>query len=358
MHLRSSRRSLAFLLFILVGTFAAGQSSPAPGDAFPPQVAPQSSTPPKQDAPKPDSVPQDSKPEAQQPPAPVQEEPGGFVFHTRVDEVLLHATVVDDKQRMVTNLDKGAFTVMEDGKPQNIVSFRHEDIPVAMGIVIDNSGSMREKRDKVNKAAINLVKASNPQDEVFIVNFNDEYYLDQDFTADLNKMREALEKVDTRGGTALYDAVVASADHLKKNGKLDKKVLLVVTDGEDNESQESLEQAIRRLQEENGPTVYALGLLGEEKQRRARKALQFMAEKTGGIAFFPKTLDQVDEITRQVAHDIRNQYTIGYKPTNPKSSGGYRTIKVDAKAKGYGKLTVRTKSGYYAGQERASATGK
>jgi Ca-activated chloride channel family protein len=274
-----------------------------------------------------------------------------------VDEVLLHATVVDDKQRMVTNLDRGAFTVLEDGRPQNIVSFRHEDIPVAMGIVIDNSGSMREKRDRVNKAAINLVKASNPQDEIFIVNFNDEYYLDQDFTADLNKMREALEKVDTRGGTALYDAVVASSDHLKKNGKLDKKVLLVVTDGEDNESQESLEQAIRRLQEENGPTVYAIGLLGEEKQRRARKALQFMAEKTGGIAFFPKTLDQVDEISRQVAHDIRNQYTIGYKPTNPKSSGGYRTIKVDARAKGYGKLTVRTKSGYYAGQERASASG-
>ena len=355
MHLRSSRRSLAFLLLILVGT-ASGQNSQAPGEAFPPQVVPQSATPPKQDAPKPES----SKPEAssqQQPPS-GQEDTGGFVFHSRVDEVLLHATVVDDKQRMVTNLDKGAFTVLEDGKPQNIVSFRHEDIPVAMGIVIDNSGSMREKRDRVNKAAINLVKASNPQDEVFIVNFNDEYYLDQDFTSDLSKMREALEKVDTRGGTALYDAVVASADHLRKNGKLEKKVLLVVTDGEDNESQESLEQAIRRLQEENGPTVYALGLLGEEKQRRARKALQLMAEKTGGIAFFPKTLDQVDEISRQVAHDIRNQYTIGYKPTNPKSSGGYRAIKVDAKAKGYGKLTVRTKSGYYAGQERASASAK
>src|SRR6267142_4394244 len=300
MHLRSSRRSLAFLLLILVGT-ASGQNSQAPGEAFPPQVVPQSATPPKQDAPKPES----SKPEAsspqQQPPS-GQEDTGGVVFHTRVDEVLLHATVVDDKQRMVTNLDKGAFTVLEDGKPQNIVSFRHEDIPVAMGIVIDNSGSMREKRDRVNKAAINLVKASNPQDEVFIVNFNDEYYLDQDFTSDLSKMREALEKVDTRGGTALYDAVVASADHLRKNGKLEKKVLLVVTDGEDNESQESLEQAIRRLQEENGPTVYAIGLLGEEKQRRARKALQFMAEKTGGLAFFPKTLDQVDEISRQVAH--------------------------------------------------------
>jgi Ca-activated chloride channel homolog len=355
MHLRSSQRSLVFLLFTLVGIASAGQSSQAPGDAFPPQVAPQSSPPPKQDVPQPES-PKTSSP--QQQPSSGQEDNGGFVFHTRVDEVLLHATVVDDKQRMVTDLDKGAFTVLEDGRPQNIVSFRHEDIPVAMGIVIDNSGSMREKRERVNKAAINLVKASNPQDEMFIVNFNDEYYLDQDFTSDLNKMREALEKVDTRGGTALYDAVVASADHLRKNGKLDRKVLLVVTDGEDNESQESLEQAIRRLQEENGPTVYTIGLLGEEKQRRARKALQFMAEKTGGIAFFPRTLDQVDEISRQVAHDIRNQYTIGYKPTNPKSSGGYRAIKVDAKAKGYGKLTVRTKSGYYAGQERASASAK
>jgi len=273
-----------------------------------------------------------------------------------VEEVVLHATVVDDKQRMVTNLDKSAFSVFEDGKPQNIISFRHEDIPVAMGVVIDNSGSMREKRDKVNKAAINLVKSSNPQDEVFIVNFNDEYYLDQDFTNDLGKMREALEKVDTRGGTALYDAVVASADHLKKNARLEKRVLFVVTDGEDNESQESLEQAIRRLQEENGPTVYAIGLLGDEKQRRARKALQFITEKTGGVAFFPKTLDEVDEISRQIAHDIRNQYTIGYKPTNPKSSGGYRGIKVEAKAKGYGRLTVRTKSGYYAKQqEQASA---
>ncbi len=123
---------------------------------------------------------------------PSRKTPADLSFTSEVEEVLLHATVVDDKQRMVTNLDKDAFTILEDGKPQNITSFRHEDIPVAMGIVIDNSGSMREKRDKVNKAAINLVKSSNPQDEVFVVNFNDEYYLDQDFTADINKLREAL----------------------------------------------------------------------------------------------------------------------------------------------------------------------
>jgi len=355
--LRSSQVLAVVLLLTLFAFKTGAQNTPA-GDSFPPQVAPaKTSSPSRHDPPKTDSIQQvtsDSEPAQER----SGQEEGGFIFHKQVEEVVLHATVVDDKQRMVMNLDKSAFNVFEDGKPQNIVSFRREDIPVAMGIVIDNSGSMREKREKVNKAAINLVKSSNPQDEAFIVNFNDEYYLDQDFTNDLSKMREALEKVDTRGGTALYDAVVASADHLKKNARLEKRVLFVVTDGEDNESQESLEQAIRRLQEENGPTVYAIGLLGDERARRARKALQFIAEKTGGIAFFPKTLDQVDEISRQVAHDIRSQYTIGYKPTNPKSTGGYRAIKVEAKAKGYGKLTVRTKSGYYAGQERASVSNK
>jgi Ca-activated chloride channel family protein len=291
-----------------------------------------------------------------QPPAQGREQPegGGFVFKAEVQEVMLHATVVDDRQRLITSLDRNAFTVFENGQPQPITSFRHEDVPVAMGIVIDNSGSMREKRDKVNKAALNLVRSSNPQDQVFVVNFNDEYYLDQDFTSDTNKLREALEKVESRGGTALYDAVVASADHLKKNAKLQKKVLLVVTDGEDNASRESLEQAVRRLQEENGPTVYAIGILGEEKARRARRALQTLAERTGGIAFLPKTADEVDEISRTVAHDIRNQYTIGYKPTTPKTAGGYRTIHVDARARGYNRLTVRTRSGYYPGQEHAA----
>ena len=268
---------------------------------------------------------------------------------------MLHATVVDDKQRMVTNLDKTAFSVFEDGRPQAITSFRHEDIPVAMGIVVDNSGSMREKREKVNAAALNLVRSSNPNDQVFVVNFNDEYYLDQDFTSNINKLKIGLEKIEARGGTALYDAVVASADHLKKSAKLEKKVIFVVTDGEDNASMETLEQAVRRLQVEGGPTVYAIGILGDEEHpKRAKRALEVISERTGGIAFFPKTLDEVDAISRTVAHDIRNQYTIGYKPSTPQTVGGYRTVKVDARAHGYGKLTVRTKSGYYAGQERAS----
>jgi len=290
-------------------------------------------------------------------PAPQPQTPdqnGTFVIRKDVDEVLLHATVIDDKQHIVTDLKKNDFTVYEDGKPQTIVSFHREDIPVAMGIVIDNSGSMREKRAKVNQAVLNLVRSSNPEDEVFVVNFNDEYYLDQDFTNDLLKLKEALEKIDARGGTALYEAVVASAEHLKNDARLERKVLFVVTDGEDNASRETLEQAVKQLQEENGPSVYAIGILGDEEHpKRARRALEIIAQRTGGLAFFPKTLDEVDEISRQVAHDIRNQYTIGYKPTNPRSSGGFRQIRVEAKEKGHGKLIVRTKSGYYAGTQAA-----
>jgi len=312
--------------------------------------APAQTTPPKgsqNGAAAPASVP---RPPQQETPA---TDSGVFVFHKDVEEVVLHATVADKQNHLIMNLDKADFTVAENGQPQTITSFRHEDIPVAMGIVIDNSGSMREKRDKVNKAALNLVRSSNPQDQVFVVNFNDEYYLDQPFTSNLKLLRDALEKVEARGGTALYDAIVASADYEKKQARLQKKVLFVVTDGEDNASQETLEKAVRRLQEENGPTVYAIGLLGEERARRARRALETIAERTGGMVFLPKTLDEVDEISSSVAHDIRSQYTIGYKPTTPKTVGGYRTIKVEAHAKGYKQLTVRTRSGYYPGQEQS-----
>jgi Ca-activated chloride channel homolog len=368
---RLQNRALKFLLFLTCVVFAGmqgavpvcAQTTTSQSDAKSAATAQQTSsasanavsTNPSSANPTPaDPSPAKSQqaPETQQ-----KDDQGVFVFKKDVDEVLLHATVVDDRQHIITDLDRGAFTVFEDGKLQNIVSFHHEDIPVAMGIVIDNSGSMREKRNKVNQAALNLVRASNPKDEVFIVNFNDEYYLDQDFTNDLLKMKEALEKIDARGGTSLYDAVVASADHLKRNARLDKKVLFVVTDGEDNASNENLEQAVKQLQVENGPQVYAIGILGEEEHpKRAKRALEIIAQRTGGIAFFPKTLDEVDAISKTVAHDIRNQYTIGYKPTNPRAAGGFRTVRVEAKAKGHGKMVVRTKSGYYAGQTAASAS--
>lgn len=285
--------------------------------------------------------------------APNATDNGTFVFRTEAREVILHATVVDDRNHLVTTLTKPDFTVFENGQQEQIRLFRREDYPVAMGIVIDNSGSMREKRDEVNKAALNLVRSSNPDDQVFVVNFSDEYFLDQDFTSDIKKLQAALEHVESRGGTALYDAVVASADQLNKS-PLQRKVLFVVTDGEDDASQETLEEAVHRLQQENGPVVYAIGLLGDEKTRHAKRALEILADRTGGIAFFPPTLGDVDQISSTVAHDIRSQYTISYQPTTPKSQGGYRTIHVDAHARPYKKLTVRTRSGYYPGQEQGT----
>jgi Ca-activated chloride channel homolog len=281
----------------------------------------------------------------------------GFSIRVRSDEVTLQATVLDQKRHLVTTLMQTNFSIYEDGLLQQITSFRREDIPVSIGIVVDNSGSMRSKRNAVTKAVINLVQASNPNDEVFVVNFNDESYLDQDFTNQIAMMREALDRVDSRGGTALYDAVIASSEHLTKGAQREKKVLVVVTDGEDNESRESLEQAIRAVQSDNGPTIYTIGILGGEgHEHRAKRALEALSLETGGVAFFPKNLEEVDEISRAVAHDIRNQYTITYKPSNPRVNGGYRAVKVVAHAPGYRDLQVRTRSGYFANDQKTAST--
>jgi VWFA-related protein len=280
-----------------------------------------------------------------------------YTFRKQVNEVTLSATVLDSRRHLVTNLDTANFIVYEDNQPQKITFFRREDIPVSLGIVVDNSGSMRTKRAAVTKAVLNLMQASNPQDEVFVVNFNDDPYLDQDFTNKLEPLKEALDRVDSRGGTALYDAVIASADHLAKGAKKEKKVLLVVTDGVDNESRESLEQAIRKVQDDNGPTIYTIGILGDEPGiKRAKRALQSLSDQTGGVAFFPKDLAEVDEISQEVARDIRNQYSITYKPTNPRTNGGYRHLKVEAHAPGYKDLQVRHRDGYFADEKRTAST--
>jgi Ca-activated chloride channel family protein len=280
-----------------------------------------------------------------------------YTFRSQVNEVTLSAVVLDARRHLVTNLAPTNLAVFEDNQPQKITSFKREDIPVSIGIVVDNSGSMRTKRTAVTKAVLNLIQASNPQDEFFVVNFNDDPYLDQDFTNKLSPLREALDRVDSRGGTALYDAVIASADHLAKGAKKEKKVLLVVTDGVDNESRESLESAIRKVQDDNGPTIYTIGILGDEPGiKRAKRALQSLSDQTGGVAFFPKDLMEVDEISQEVARDIRNQYSLTYKPTNPRSNGGYRKVKVEARAPGYKDLQVRTRDGYFADEKRTAST--
>ena len=276
---------------------------------------------------------------------------GVYTLHENVDEVLLNCTVIDEKGRPVEGLTQSDFRVWEDSVPQRVSSFRHQDLPVSMGILIDNSGSMRDKRAVVNRASLDLLRDSNRQDTAFIVNFNDHAYLDQGFTSDLVALNRGLSRYDSHGTTALYDAVAASADELAKHAKYQKQVLLIVSDGADNASRLSREQAIRRVQNLAGPVVYSIGLLFDSDPRefqRAHDALQTLSDDTGGIAFFPPSLDDVTRIAAQVAADIRNQYTIGYHSTRAASLGGYRTVHVEAYSPKYGKLSVRTKRGYYA----------
>jgi Ca-activated chloride channel homolog len=296
-------------------------------------------------------------------PPPPGQDLQGHRLKTDVDLVVLHVTVTDQRGEFVENLDRNEFQVFEDKIQQNVSMFSRDDVPVTMGLVIDNSGSMREKRAQVNAAAMTFVQTSNPQDEAFVVNFNDEYYLDTDgdFTSDQRNLQDALSRIDTRGSTALYDAVIGSLSHLKKGHK-DKRVLLLVTDGDDDASRMTFEDTIKSAEESNA-TIYTIGVFSEDDLkndkkmvRHSKKVLTELAESTGGEAYFPANLDEVTPICEQVAHEIRNQYTIGYYPTNSSKDGTFRSVQVRVfPPKGRGKVLIRTRTGYYAPKASAAA---
>lgn len=281
-------------------------------------------------------------------------ENGVYTLSENVNEVLLNCAVIDKKGRLVTDLKRDDFRIWEDGVPQRIDVFLRQDLPASIGILVDNSGSMRDKRSAVEMAALDLMRASNPKDAAFIVNFSDRAYLDQGFTSNISLLKRGLSRFDAKGTTAIYDAVAASADELARYSKQPRQVLVIITDGSDNASRLSLQQVIRRVQRLGGPVVYSIGLLygvDEGESRQAKAALEALSSDTGGIAYFPASLQQVDEIALEIARDIREQYTIGYHPKRPDSLGGYRTVRVEASARGYKKLIVRTRKGYYARPE-------
>jgi Ca-activated chloride channel homolog len=361
MHLRSRENrlqgafkgiTLGTILLFAAASIAAQQPSPT---SSPPLTA-QPSLGVDRDpvpSPDPDPAPQPSTGEQNVPLGTIGRGTGGrFTLHEDAYEVRLNASVFDQVGHSIQTLDKDAFHVYEDGVPQTIASFRHEDLPVSLGILIDSSGSMYDKRVAVDEASLDLVKLSNREDEAFVVDFSWEAFIDQDFTSDIDKLQQGLSYIKSSGGTAIYDALVASADYLSKNAKHPKQVLLVVTDGEDNASSATLDQAIRRIQDFDGPVIYCIGLLfgddtNKSESRHARRVLETLAEQTGGQAYFPKSVKEVGAIAKEVANDIRTQYTIAYHSTKSPTLGGYRQVHVEAKEKGFNKLSVRTRSGYY-----------
>lgn len=276
----------------------------------------------------------------------------GYTLNVDVNLVILHVSVTDEKDRLVNSLAQPNFSVYEDKVQQQISLFKQEDVPVSMGLVIDSSGSMRTKRERVNAAALTFAQTSNPEDEIFLVNFNDQAFIDHDFTTSRQDLTDALSTIDARGGTALHDAIYLSLEHLKE-GKEDKKVLLLITDGEDRDSRYKFESVLEYAKQSSA-SIYVIGLFDREndqtrEQKRAVRNLKELAEQTGGKYFFPESVDEVEAICRDVAHEIRNQYTIGYKPSNIKKDGSWRTVTVALKeSKQYKKLTARTKQGYYA----------
>ena len=269
-------------------------------------------------------------------------------FRSDTRLVVLHASVTDHRGKLLTDLPQNAFKVYENGQPQQVKVFRREDIPVSLGIIIDDSGSMLSKRARVEAAALAMVRESNPQDEVFVVNFNDEAYLDVPFTSDIHKMEQGLARIDSRGGTAMREAITMSLDYMNKHAGKDKKALMVITDGNDNASSVTLEKVVARANQSD-TLVYAIGLFTEEEKHeasKARRALNLLTADTGGLAFYPKEVNEVQTLAVEIAHDIRNQYTIAYSPTIQAYDGSYRQIKVTVD--GPGKPTVRTRSGYFA----------
>jgi VWFA-related protein len=273
-----------------------------------------------------------------------------YKISVSVDSVVLHATVENHKGAPVSGLNKDDFQVYEDGTLQQIDYYSHEDIPVAVGLVLDNSGSMAPKRAEVIAAAMAFARSSNPQDQMFVVNFNEHVSFglpaNTPFTDQTAQLRVALSRIIASGETALYDALAVALEHLKK-GNRDKKVLIVVSDGGDNASKYKLGQ-ILTMAGQSDAIIYTIGIYTEEDPDRNPNALRQLSKATGGEAFFPQSVTEVVPLCERIAHDIREQYTLAYAPMNRNQDGAYRVIQVKAMAPGQGRLSVRTRAGYYA----------
>jgi VWFA-related protein len=270
------------------------------------------------------------------------------VFRSETRLVVLHASVTNKRGELVANLDEGAFSVFENGRRQPVTLFRRDDIPVSIGLLIDNSGSMRSLRSKVEAAALAFARASNPEDEMFVLNFADTPRLDVPMTSDLRVLERGIARVDSIGGTAMRDALEAAEAYLRDHAKQDRRVLLVITDGIDNASGVTA-GVIQRLAEHTETVIDAIGLFHAQDESRAstgRHELKDLTERTGGVAYFPQSVEQIESVAVDLARQIRSQYTLAYAPTNQALDGSYRAIRVTVS--GPDRYRVRARAGYRA----------
>jgi VWFA-related protein len=279
---------------------------------------------------------------------------GDYKLTVDVELVQLPVSVVDKHGMPIRGLRPQHFTVYEDKVQQDISLFKEEDIPMSVAVLIDRSGSMQEKLDRVHAAAMTFIRENNGDDETALVSFGDHVTIDQALTADTDRLSRALSRIQATGDTALYDAILVASDYLEREATRDKKVLLVISDGEDNKSANNLRQVLK-VMKESKIIVYTIGLVRSRigdylvYGDGGRKPLQELAEVTGGAAFFPKNVNDVEATCTKISRDLRNQYTIGYRPSNRNLDGAYRKIQVRLDPpKKTPKFQVRTKQGYYA----------
>ena len=281
-------------------------------------------------------------------PQPPASDPGDLVISTNVNLVMLDVVVKNPKGGYVSGLKAENFRVFQDDKPQPIKYFSMNEVPVTMGLVIDSSGSMRSKRSGVNLAALALVSASNPHDEIFVVNFNDTVHAGLPpktlFTDDVPTLRAALWQGRSEGQTKLYDALDYSLHYLDK-GRMDKKTLVVVSDGRDNASILTRKDITAKI-EQSRATVYAIDIIDKDEPEGTSDVLKRLALMSGGEYFELADMPEIMSISKKIAEDIRHRYTISYSPSLPGAPASVHSVKVTAALPTGQKLVVRTRTRY------------
>lgn len=276
-----------------------------------------------------------------------QEPDPAFRLNVNVDLVELHVSVVDDKDHPVSGLQKESFKVTEDRVEQEISVFKHEDVPVSLGLVLDNSRSIEPRKERLDAAALAFVRQSNPEDETFVIHFDFDPRMDLDFTSSITELEKALSGVKPYGQTSLYDALIMALDHMDK-AKYPKKALLLITDGLDNVSKHTLDEAIEATKHSR-VAVYTIGLLSAGEGDKAEQDLIRIAEASGGKPYFPENVEQARSMMERIARDLREQYTLAYLPKDQTRNGAWRSVRVEiTPPPGFPqKLNANYRHGYY-----------